>query len=293
MHPFSGRTDDVDMRYQGMTVGWAIALVVGTVVITLGSVRAVTGDGTALVAGGQAVSDAGPPGDRQPAGFVDRPLDMTAMRNVMVAQDRQPPAQMFRGPITIKQAAAEGVLGFPPALTFDPAVCGDYLSDVLGPLGELDGWVQAGSRVQQHHNNDFVQLVLTLPDRAGQPLINQIRRTLARCASGTVTLEGVVKGRVTNIEQGALNEPDAVCFAFTRKMSFEAPAGTREHDLVTGYTLPPDNRPLVNDELYHLTQTNIVGLGRTLIVVAEANLLTSNEIAKKMYDAARKSLVAR
>ncbi|WP_162908209.1 hypothetical protein [Allorhizocola rhizosphaerae] len=284
------------MRYQGMTVGWAVALVVGTAVITMGSVRAIDGSGEALGPGAQQTIDAGSRDGGRNAGSVksaDRPLNMIEMRNVLVSREDQPPTQVFRGPITLKQGMGEGLFDVPPWLAYDPAACGPYLSDVLGPLADLDGWVQFGSRVEQHHNNDFLQLVVAVPDGAGQRLINEIRGLLNGCASGTVTADGKVTGRVTTIEQGALKEPDAVSYAFTRKTSFDAKPGTQEYEIVAGKRLPPDNRPLVNAELYHLTQTNIVGVGRTLIVVAEANLLTSNEIARKMSRAARTTLVGR
>ena len=263
------------MRNRGKALGWGIALAAVAAVVTAGTVYAGTGSSA-------------------PESAIKTTLSMEQMRSVLVPLAEQPETRFVRGPMTLKQAAAENAFVAPPTMIFKPQSCATYLSDVLGGLDTRDGWIQFGSRVHKDHNDNFIQAVVTIPGGAD---LNKIREAAATCTTGTLTLEGQVsKGRavravgdITYTERSAPVIEGAKTLALTGRTVFHEQAGSDGLELVKQYEMPPDAQLLVDGDQECVANSTIATAGDTLVLVVESDVDLSNDLTAAMFNNVRKA----
>lgn len=248
------------MTMRRKAVSWVLGLGVAVATITTGTVYLVND-----------ASQAGPA------------LSAEEMRSVLVPLNEQPESRFSFGPMTFEQAAAEGALSTPEGMKFDPASCANYLEVVFGPVGQVDGWVQYGSRDHSTHNDNYVQAVISVPDGADQALIDEIRAVLSTCATGTVTLDGGVTGVASHTERAPLNLPGAVTYGTTWQTTFSEEPGTAGYETVLRYQVPPSAQLLVDTEQQCVVEANFVGYGDVFLWVYEPELAYANELTETMY----------
>lgn len=255
------------MRSRNRAVGWTVALATAAALVTAGTVYAAS--------------------DTTPA---RTSLSSEEMRSVLVSLADQPESRFTRGPITLKQAASENAFAAPDTMVFKPKSCATYLEDVVGSLNSLDGWIQYGSRIHEDHNDNFIQVVVTIPGGADQKLLDRIRESMTTCTSGTLTLESKVTGDVSYTERSAPSLPDAATFAATGRTVFHEEPGTEGSKIVSTYEMPPDSQLLLTAEQDCVAEFSFVASGDTLLMVMESDLAFADEVATTMYQRSQKIL---
>jgi len=248
------------MTIRRKAVGWLVGLIGAVALVTTGTVYL--------------ANDAS---QASPA------LNAEEMRSVLVPLNEQPESRESHGPMTFAQAAERGALATPETMKFDPATCANYLEIVFGPVDQIDGWVQYGSRDHGNHNDNYVQAVISVPDGADQSLIDEIEAALSTCATGTVTLEGGVTGQVTYTERAPLNLAGAATYGTTWRTSFSEKPGTAGYETVLRYQVPANAQLLVDTEQQCVVEANFVGFGDTLIWVYEPDLAYANQLTETMF----------
>jgi hypothetical protein len=220
-----------------------------------------------------------------------RGLTSEQQRAVLVSISDQPETRFVRGPQTLKQAAAENAFGAPPTMVFKPKSCVSYVEDALGSLGSLDGWLQYGSRINPTRNDNFIQVVVTIPgvgdDRA---VLDRIAAEAAKCRTGTLTLLGEATGNLSLTERKPLDIEGAETYAIQANSRFPYKEGSREAELVRRFEMPPDAQLLLDDELTGIENSNFVAIGDTLIFVMEADESLSASLAKEMFQRVKTQL---
>jgi hypothetical protein len=232
------------------SAGWAIALATVTILATTGTVYAATGS-----------DQPGPdqPGPDRPGS--DQPGPASAGAQVLVPLDEQLPASTAQGPMTLADGVDAGAFSLPAGIAIEPASCLDYLTEVLGPLAALDGWLQQGVRANE---GAFVQAVIQLPDRDNQELIAAIRDAAAGCVSGTVTIDNPVTGEV------------GTGLVSYRERPTELPATAATYGATWDATVSAHRR---------ITQIAYVASGETLLyVLEEGQSGYADELATAMYE---------
>jgi len=259
------------MRKQRKLAGWGIAIVAAAAMVSAGTVYAATDTFDTPVT-------------------VKVALNSEEMRDVLVNLGEQPETRFVRGPMTLKEAAANNAFGAPATMEFKPATCATYLEDVVGGLDGLDGWVQYGSRVSPNRLDNFIQVVVHIPAGADEALLGKIRDQVNKCKTGVLTLDGKVSGDITYTERGGLDLPGAKTLAFNGRTTFDVEPGSWQYDLVRRFEMPPDAQLLVDNQIECVSQANYVAQGETLILVQEADLSLANSITEQMYSNVNKAL---
>ncbi|MBB5870054.1 hypothetical protein F4553_003433 [Allocatelliglobosispora scoriae] len=252
------------MRKQRKLAGWGIALVAMAAVISAGTVYA---------AGDTFTTEA----------VVKSALNSQEMRSVLVNLADQPETRFVRGPLTLKEAAANNAFGAPANMVFKPKSCATYLEEVVGELGDLDGWLQYGSRVSPNRLDNFIQVVVHIPTGADEALLNKIRERVNTCKTGVLTLDGRVSGDITYTERKGLELQGAKTLAFNGRTTFDVEPGSWQYDLVRRFEMPPDAQLLVDNQIECVSQANYVAQGQTLILVQEADLSLANKLTEQMH----------
>ncbi|MBB5870053.1 hypothetical protein F4553_003432 [Allocatelliglobosispora scoriae] len=247
--------------------GWGVALVAVVAVIAAAIVYTANNSDTATAA-------------TEKKG---RGLTSEQQRAVLVSISDQPETRFVRGPQTLKQAAAENAFGAPPTMVFKPKSCVSYVEDALGALGSLDGWLQYGSRINPTRNDNFIQVVVTIPGGADRALLDRIAAEAAKCRTGTLTLLGEATGNLSLTETKPLDIEGAETYAIQANSKFPYKEGSREAELVRRFEMPPDAQLLLDDELTGIENSNFVAIGDTLIFVMEADRGLSDSLAKEMF----------
>jgi hypothetical protein len=209
-------------------------------------------------------------------------LTLEKMRSVLIPLDKQPQTRFVHGPMTLKEAAANNAFQPAPGLVFEPKICASYLAETVGALGSLEGWVQYGSRVNEQHNDNFIQLVAKVPG-ADQKLIDKIRAALSGCRTGSLTIEDRAKGRITYEERKAPALQGAATFSVVGMTQFSEQPGTPEYDLVRKFEMPPDSQLLLNAAQACIAAINITAMGDTIMVVHEADAVLGDQLTMQMF----------
>lgn len=261
-------------RKRSNLAGWGLALVAVAAVITAGTVYA--------------AKDSGPDGSSSTS--AGKGLTKEQQRSILISLAEQPETRFVRGPMTLKQAAADNIFAAPPSMVFKPQSCATFLADALGSMDKFDGWLQFGSRINPTRNDNFIQAVVTVPDGADQKLLDRIRDEALKCRNGTLTLEGKATGNLSVTERRPLDLAGAKTFSMTANSRFPFKKGTAEADLVRRFEMPPDAQLLLDDELTGVENSNFVAIGNTLIFVMDADEKLSNSLASIMHGRVKAAL---
>ncbi|MBB5869023.1 hypothetical protein F4553_002402 [Allocatelliglobosispora scoriae] len=206
------------------------------------------------------------------------------LRSALVPLSAQPDTRSSAGPLTLKQAAESGAMTSPKGVVFTPANCGDYLARALGNMGDLNGYIQYGSRDHDTHKDNFIQAAVEIPGGVTQAVIDKVREALKPCATGTVTLDGKVTGQVSYVERPTPALAGTVGYSITGMTRFAVKPGTPEAKIVENYELPPGAQLNVDSSEACVEQVNITGTGTTLFVVQESDVALANSITTQMYN---------
>jgi hypothetical protein len=231
------------VRFNGKVAGWGIALATVAALATTGTVYA--------------------------AADSPRAATSAASAQVLVPISEQPRASEVAGPMSLKDAVEAGAFGLPPGVTIVPASCFHYLQAVLGPLEELDGWVQQGQRAT---GGAFLQAVISVPGQDVGQLIEEIQVTASGCQGGRLTLTNpqtgqVMTGRVSFNPGGSIaNVPAAAGFGGIWLASWDDVAQSR----VTEVSFAADQETL----LFVMEEEGVVGMADQLAAKMHERLLT-------------------
>lgn len=196
-----------------------------------------------------------------------RTLDSNAMRKMMVPASLQPASSSFFDAITIKEAVATHQFEAGPGLTSNPVGC-LQMTDAIGDLKSLDGWMQSGERAASVAPNSlqryFTTAVFKIPGGASAS-VDKVAALLKGCTAGTISF-GKVNGTISYKEHAAPALGSARTFATT---------------LTT--TLPQETASGNLEEVACEAELSVVASGELLIWVVEPTKALATSSTNAVY----------
>lgn len=116
------------------------------------------------------------------------------------------------------EAVAAGMMHPPADVVFEPAVCGDLLTQAVGDLDAVSGWVQRGQKPDMRPVDSVIGTV-----RGGADL-DQLRKAVRECDNATVTVDSAgLVGTVSlsEFEGPRIEGKDVDTFGIEQTISFE------------------------------------------------------------------------
>lgn len=253
------------MRTKWKMAGWGLALATAAALTTTIAVNPGFGSPSATTA--TTVTAASPSATRTS-------LNSTQMRSVLVPLSAQP-ASTSVSTMTMRDAANSFPL--PPNHVYSPKACLSYIYDVVGSATALDGWIQFGTRTAT--GQKFIQWVVNIPSGAD---VGAIEASAARCASGTVTLQGTVTGTIALTKSRTPQLAAARSFSLTTRIQFHETQGTKGAEVLAQELSLTFSAPNFDAQQTLTNVTNFAATGNTLMVVVESDQATADQIAGGM-----------
>jgi hypothetical protein len=247
------------MRSKGKMVGWGVALVAAAAVTTTIAVHPGFGSPNATEAKSAATGTS---------------LSSAQMHSVLVPLSAQPASESVRT-MTLKEAAEAFPL--PPDNMYEPKACLSYVYDVVGSFSALDGWISFGTRSAT--GKKFMQFVVNIPKGAD---VAAIEASAARCTSGTVTLEGKVKGDISLTKSRAPQIAGAQSVSIATRLQFHETAGTEGAEILARNLAMVASGADFNAQQTLTNVGDFAANGNTLVAVEESDQATADQIASAM-----------
>jgi hypothetical protein len=246
------------MRSKGKMVGWGVALAAVAAVTTTIAVH----------------PGFGSPNANEASNAIGTSLSSAQMHSVLVSLSAQPASESVMT-MTLKEAA--NAFPLPPDSMYEPKACLSYVYDVVGSFAALDGWISFGTRSAT--GKKFMQFVVNVPKGVD---VSAIEASAARCRTGTITLEGKVKGDISLIKNKAPKIDGAGSLSLTTTMQFHEAAGTEGAQILARNLSEVESGADFNAQQNLTNVSDFSATGSTLVAVEESDQFTADQIVTAM-----------